>query len=144
MKPNPEKLTCISVVICDDVYRDEVTKKLLVVGIFNAVNTRKLPCKQPKVHVLFTLTNCRGSHDLALYIEHERTGRKIVEISGPLKADNPLAMHDTNVELRDIVFPEAGKYWVVVQADGEIIQQRPFFVLLHEEPSSQNEPEVTS
>ena len=45
-----------------------------------------------------------------------------------MKIEDPLSIHDTNVALQNIRFPEEGKYWVVLRADEEIIQQRPFTV----------------
>lgn len=124
-----EPLTCISVMICDDLYRDESTKKLIVVGAFNTISVPELPAQHPKMCVLFTLTNGRGEYDLSLTIEHERTGREILCIKGPLLIDDPLAIADVDVRLHGIVFPESGKYWVVLRCDEEIIQQRPFFVV---------------
>lgn len=128
MERNPEKLTCVSMVICDDIYRDELTKKLIIVGAFNNILAGKLPCKHQRMHVLFTLTNGQGNYDVSLSIEHEATGHKIVEIRGPMKIENPLSIQDNNVALQNVIFQEEGKYWVVLRADEEIIQQRPFTV----------------
>lgn len=133
MKSNAEKPECLSIIICDDVYRDETTKKLIIVGAFNTVRAPSFPCKHPRMVVLFTLTNARGEYDLSLRVEHERTGHGVIDISGPFKLQDPLAIVDINVELRDLVFPETGKYWVVLMADKEIICQRPFSVELWNE-----------
>jgi len=130
MRTNPEKPTCVSILICDAVYRDETTKKLIVVGIFNRLTASEIPCRHPRMTVLFTITNARGEYKLVLTIEHEKTGQKVVEIGGPLKVDDPLMISDINMELRNLTFPEEGKYWVVLKADEEILQQRPFWVQL--------------
>ncbi len=123
-----EKMTCVSILICDEVYRDERTKKLVVVGTFNQFNAPQLPCKLPRMTVLFTLTNGRGSYDLKLSIEYETTGQAVVEIAGPFRIDDPLQIFDSNVYLIDVPFFDEGKYWVVLSADGEILGQRPFWV----------------
>ena len=83
----------------------------------------------PKLCVLFTLTNARGEYDLALAIENEATGESIVEIRGPLDADDPLGIADFHVELIDVGFPAAGKYWITVNIEGEIINQRPIMAM---------------
>lgn len=132
MKPNPEKLTCISIIVCDEVYRDEATKKLVIIGTFNEIIAPAVPCQHPRMTVLFTLTNARGEYDLSLTIEHEKSGHQVIGFSGPMKVDEPLRISDINIELRDLVFPEVGKYWVIVKADGEIIQERPLGVRVRE------------
>lgn len=128
MERNPERLTCVSMVICDDIYRDEHTKKLIIVGAFNNISAPSMPCIHRRMHVLLTLTNGQGNYDVSLSVEHEKTGHKIIEIRGPMKIEDPLSIHDTNVELQNVGFQEEGKYWVVLRADEEIIQQRPFTV----------------
>ena len=88
--------------------------------------------------ILFTLTNGKGTYDLSLAIEGEETGATIAEMRGPLEIGSPLAISDINVRLNNVRFSEAGKYWVVVKADGEILQQRPFIVRMID---SKNEDE---
>lgn len=125
---NPEKLTCLSIIICDDILRDERTKKLVLIGTFNTISAPAFPCRHARMCILFTVTNAKGNYDLKLHIEHEESGRKVVELGGPFHSDDPLAIADVNVEIRDVVFKEPGKYWVSLTADGEIAQQRPFVV----------------
>lgn len=138
-RPNPEKLTCVSLLVCDDVYRDEKSKKLVVVGVFNAVITPSLPTVQPRLTVLFTLTNGQGEYELSLAIEHEQSGATIVELKGPLKLENPLHLHDFNVVMSDVKFPRPGKYWIVLKADNAIICQRPIMVVEQRQPESNTE-----
>jgi hypothetical protein len=125
---SPEKLTCISIIICDDIYRDEKTKKLVIIGTFNTLNASAFPCKHPHMRVLFTITNGKGDYDLKLSIEHEKSGQRLVELGGPFHVDDPLAIVDVDAEVAELVFEKPGKYWVALSADGEIIQQRPFVV----------------
>ncbi|MCG3132641.1 MAG: hypothetical protein FLDDKLPJ_03504 [Phycisphaerae bacterium] len=127
MGANPEKLDCISIIICDDIYRDETTKRLVIVGTFNRINARSLPCRHPRMTVLFTITNGNGSYDLRVAIEHDN-GEQLLELGGPLRVENPLAISDINLLLENVMFTRDGKHWVVVRADGQILTQRPFWV----------------
>ena len=136
MEPNPEKLSCISIIICDEVYRDEATKKLIIVGTFNRMRTRRLPYKHRAMTVLFTLTNGHGKYELSLSIEHERTGATIAKLGGPLEVGEPLMINDVSMTLENLRFHEAGKYWVTLKADEKIIQQRPFVIELLESNTS--------
>lgn len=123
---NPEQLTCISILVCDDIYRDEKTRKLVIVGTFNVINSPRFPCTHPRLRVLFTLTNGRGRYTLMLAVEEAASGRRIVEMSGPADVQNPLDIADIDVEMQNVTLPNPGKYWVQVYADGELVAQRPF------------------
>ena len=80
--------------------------------------------------VLFTLTDARVDIDLKLSIEQESTGNRILQVGGPLKVAEPLAIQDFDVKLHRVQFPDVGKYWIVLEADGEPLKQRPIYVKL--------------
>jgi len=128
MGSSTEKLTCVSMVLCDDVYRDEVTKKSVLVGTFNNINTPVLPYTHPRMVVVFSLTNGRGEYNLGLTIQNERSGQDVISLGGPLRVNDPLQFVDVTVVLRSVEFSDAGKYWAVLEADSEILAQRPFLV----------------
>jgi hypothetical protein len=130
-----ERPTCISVVICDDIYRDEQTKKLIIVGTFNQISAPAVPARHARMCVLITLTGGRGEHEMTVAIEHAETGERSTEVSGPLELENPLLICDLNLTLNGAVFPAYGKYWLDVLVDGELIGQRPFQVVPAEEQS---------
>ncbi len=138
MGPAAEKLSCISIVICDEIHRDERTKKLILVGTFNRIGTAALPCRHPRMNVLFSLTNGRGRYDLEVVVEHEESGKGIAEIRGPFQSDSPIKIHDVCLALQNMTFLEAGKYWVTVKANGELLQQRPFLVETAQEEKSRD------
>ena len=128
MSTNSEKLECLSIIVCDDIYRDEQSKKLVIVGTFNAIQVTDFPYCHPKMSILLTLTNGHGQNDVSLTVEHGETGQPLAELSGPMNFDSPLDMVDINVKLQQLVFPEPGKYWVTLHQAGEIIKQRPIMV----------------
>ena len=78
--------------------------------------------------IFFSVTNARGTYELSVSIEHEPTGQTIMEIGGPLIGNDPLAIMDRDIVVNGLTFPTYGKYWVIVKADGEILQQRPLYV----------------
>lgn len=124
----PELPECLSIVFCDQIYRDEVTKKLIIVGVFNVIRAESFPCSHQSMSVLFTLTNGHGEYDLCLSIENAKTGCPVAEVKGPLKLIDPLQIVDFNVELGKLTFSEPGKYWVCIKFGEETVRQRPFFV----------------
>ncbi|GMV98068.1 MAG: hypothetical protein AMXMBFR83_24210 [Phycisphaerae bacterium] len=119
---------CLSIMICDEIIRDERTGKVTLVGVFSSVFVPEVPCQHPRMWAFFSLTNGKGDYDLSLRVEHERAGATVMEIRGPLKLTDPLEIADFYVELRGLPLPEAGKYWIFLTVNGEIIKQRPFLV----------------
>lgn len=130
---NPEELTCVSMVLCDQVYRDERSKKLIVVGVFNQIIAEHLPALHPEAAVLFTLTNGRGTYELWLSMEHEASGQEVIRCGGPYRVDNPLRIVDVNITIPRLEFQASGKHWLTLRSDGRILQQRPFWVRITED-----------
>ncbi|QDV89258.1 hypothetical protein RAS2_03230 [Phycisphaerae bacterium RAS2] len=131
--PNPEVLSCISIIVCNDIYRDEASKNLILVGTFNTIEASAFPCRHHQMSVLATLTNGNGEYKLEIGIEHEQSGVTIMMLTGATNFDTPLAVTDIHVRLEGIVFEKPGKYWVFVKADGELLQQRPLLVRIREQ-----------
>jgi len=124
-----ENPVCVSLLICDDVYQDIRTRKQVIVGTFNRINCEALPHHHPRLVVVFAITDTRSAVDLALSIEHEESGDPLVDVKGPFNSTDPLAIHDLVIELGNIEFQFEGKHWVMVKSNGEIIGQRPFWVV---------------
>ena len=137
---NPEKLTCLAIIICDDVFRDERTKKLIIVGTFHNINAREFPYRHPKMKILFTLTNGRGPYQVNLSIRDAETDDPLFAITGNAKFDNPLQIVDLDIEIHALTIPKPGKYWVQLEVDGEVLAQRPF-VVSAVQPRETDEPD---
>ncbi|MCW5768458.1 MAG: hypothetical protein KIT19_07225 [Phycisphaeraceae bacterium] len=128
MASNPETLTCVSILVCDDIYRDEMTKKMVIVGTFNHVFSRTMPASLPKSCILISLTNGNGDYDLSVVIEHEKSGNEIFRVGGPMTVKSPLDIVDLDIRLHDLKLPDVGKYWVQVREGARILGQRPLIV----------------
>jgi len=125
---NPEKLTCLAIIICDDVFRDERTKKLIIVGTFHNINAREFPYRHPRMKILFTLTNGRGPYQVNLSIRSADDDSALFNITGNAHFDNPLQIVDLDIEIQSLTIPKSGKYWVQLEVDSEVLAQRPFVV----------------
>ena len=128
MPESAELPDCVSILVCDDVYRDEQTKKMVIVGTFNTILAVSMPVRHGKMNVLMTLTNGRGKFELCLSVAHAGSGATILEVKGPMELQDPLQMADINVELLGIEFSQDGRYWIDVKANGKLIAQRPIIV----------------
>lgn len=131
-----ETPTCVSIILCDDLYRVMDGAKLAIIGTFNAIKAPNFPAVHSRMWALFTVTNCRGEYDFSLTIENASTGLPLFEVRGPFRQNDPSQIADFHLCLQGVVFPEPGKYWLVLKSDGEIIGQRPLLVEHYESNQS--------
>ncbi len=124
----PEPLTCIAIILCEAVYKVEARSNLIIINTFHALGVSQFPCRFPKITVLYTVTNGRGRYDVRLCVVHAGSGETILEVPDVIQLDSPLIIADTQATLRDVPLPAAGKYWVEIRANDELIGQRPFYV----------------
>ena len=123
----------VMLVICDKAYRDHESGNMILAGTFNAIRSKRYPVRFSSMDVVFTLTDGRGQFEACLRIEHVATGEAVFEIKGPMVLDDPLAIHDYNVRLSQVIFPEPGKYVVELLIDGLAINSRPLMLIQQEE-----------
>lgn len=133
MSPESDnKVRCISLVLCNTIYRDEATKNLVLAGTFNNIGARSVPCLHPQMAVLVTLLG-GGVHDLQIIIVEKKTGKEIADFKNQqlsLGERSDETTTDINVMFSDLVFPDLGSYTLVFKVDGEVVQSRPFRVSL--------------
>lgn len=128
-----DKLICVAMVVCDDIFRDVQTGKAILVGAFSTIGCEEFPALHHQLSVYFTITNGNGEYDLSLSIEEEATGNNLVTLRGPLTTKDPLELADIDIHFRHVEFPSPGKYWITLKSDGEIINQRPILLKRLEE-----------
>jgi len=124
-KPRPQ---CRAIVLCDVIYRDEVTKKLILVGTFHVINTLALPCTHPGMALYLTLNEGNGEYDFRIVFEHVETGQKILETRGPLRFENPNQLIEVNAPFAGISFVNSGRYDIQAWVDDHLIGQTSFWV----------------
>jgi hypothetical protein len=127
-------ITCVSVIVCDDIFIDGTSHKKAIWGTFDSVFTKVVPAIHPKLSLFVTLTNGRGSRHISVGIERASNSEVIVEVGGPMEFQSPLQIVDVNLSFYRVVFPAFGKYWVTVKEDGRVLAQRPFMVMKVKRP----------
>ena len=119
----------LSINICDTIIRDEVTKKVSLIGLFNAIKADTFPSTHPLFHVYVALTNGHGPYKTSLRIVTVEKGDVLINIDGDLNLANPLQVVELNIGLQGLRFSNPGKYSVQVLCDGEPIGARDFIVV---------------
>ncbi len=106
-KPRPEALAFI---ICDTVIDDKATNKKSLIGLFNNIYANNFPCSHPVINIFLSLTKGHGDYECSLLCVKDDESQKIVQLSGPLKFNNPLSVVEAKFEIRGMVLPEPGIY----------------------------------
>ena len=119
----------LSINICDAIIRDETTKKVSLIGLFNTINANSLPCTHPQMHVHVALTNGHGKYKTEVRFVSMKTERPIAGMVGDLEFPSPLHVVEINARWQGLRFEEAGVYLVQVLCNDDIVGDRKFRVV---------------
>jgi hypothetical protein len=126
LKPPP---VLLAVVICDLIIRDELTKKLSLIGVFSAIHGLKLPVVLPSsMHLYAALTDGRGEYKSRIMIKHLESEALVFQAEGPLMFQDPQQVVELNFKLPQVTFPHWGRYEITLQADEQFLGSRTFTV----------------
>jgi hypothetical protein len=125
-KPTPSVL---SINVCDSIIRDEITKKVSLVGLFNTIRVNSFPYSHPSLHVYIALTNGHGKYQTDIRFLNLSDNKTIVGMKGHLDFQNPLQVVELNVCWQKLLFNKAGEFVVQVLCDGAPIGERKFIVI---------------
>lgn len=125
-KPVPSVL---SINICDTIMRDETTKKVSLIGLFNTIKANTFPCKHPTMHVYIAVTNGHGKYKIDIRFSCLEDQKIIAGINGELDFQNPLQVIELNLCWQGLSFDKAGEYVVDVFCDDSQIGTRKFRVI---------------
>lgn len=121
-----QNLNLVYTLMCDDV-RIEMGNKISLMGIFQNIMVEKLPVSLIKFAVINHWSG-EGSHETE------------VRILSPNRADLLVTSQPTPIELApggftdnvsffiNVVFPQAGTYWVQTLCDQEVMEEFPLIV----------------
>jgi len=106
---------------CDGVHLDPATGKHTILGVFSNIRAHRFPVTHPFMIWFMTLTDCAsGPHKIRILLGVDPTQMQLLlertfESPGP-----PPRIHLTN-EIRNLAFPAAGDYSIVIEVDDEPI-----------------------
>lgn len=125
-KPTP---ILLSINICDSIIRDEITKKVSLIGLFNTITATSFPCIHPNMHVHIVLTNGHGKYDTDVRFINLRDNKPLVGMKGELEFKDPLQVLELNICWHNLKFNEPGAYAIEVLCDSKQVGQRKFMVI---------------
>jgi hypothetical protein len=124
--PPPYALT---VLLCDEVYRDAATGKAFILGAFTEVRAKQFPAAHSKMVLYIELTGGRGSVELNLRLVDVNEEREpLFNETGKLPFVDPRSIMAISFELQNVVFPGPGEYRFQVYCNNEPIMERRLLV----------------
>jgi len=123
------KPRALAMVICEMVMRDEATKNVSLVGLFNRLTGPGLPMAHNRLHVFVSLTDGHGKQPFCLQCKAPDE-TVVLEAKGDIAFEDPLAVADLNIEIRGLVFALPGNYVFEFWCGGELLSMRRFSVAL--------------
>lgn len=121
------KPVLLAMIICDQLIREEGTKKISLLGLFNRVGAKTFPCVHSRLHIFVAVTDYMGTADCELKFS-DNSGKEIVKLAGQFNFPNKLAVIEMNFRMDNLPLPKAGAYHFDFIIDREIIGHRKFRV----------------
>ena len=125
---NPKPIL-LSINICDLIFRDEITKKVSLIGLFNTIKAGAFPAQHNLFHVYVALTNGHGQYQTTLSIIDVANDKPTMTVEGDLNFVDPLQVLEINFGLQGLRFDRAGKYAFRVTCEGEFVGERIFHIV---------------
>jgi hypothetical protein len=116
-------------IVCEDVQMDPNNpRRVTVVGLISAIRSLEQPsfpllCRE--ISVFLQLTECRGSADGRIEIQHADSGQVVFRTRTrtiPFGSD-PLEIVGVTFRLRNCLFQQAGLHWVQFWYNEQLIAQ---------------------
>lgn len=118
----------MSINVCDEIIRDEISKKISLIGLFSQIQAATFPMHHPSLHVYVSLTDGHGEYRGELRFVREADNSVIASMKGKVPFHNPLQTVELNFAINNLKFEGPGKYRVEFFCDDEPVGSRQFIV----------------
>jgi hypothetical protein len=116
MHSKPQVLTCLT---CDAVHIDPATGKHTILGVFSNIRARQFPVTHPHMVWFLTLSDVpAGEHKIRIAMGLDPSNTQPL-IDRPFQSQSPLQRINLINEIRNLTFPVAGDYAIIIEVDDE-------------------------
>jgi len=126
--PAAETPMGLALIVCDTILEDRLTGKKTLVGLFDRVQTAKLPCVHPEMCVFVSLTGGRGEYPCEIVCRHVDGETIAFSAKGKVVMRDPYQVVDLVFRLKGARFPKEDKYWLHFLVEGIPIMMRQMLV----------------
>lgn len=115
-------------VLCDDVRRED-NGKFMLIGLFEAITAKVFPATHPTLFVVNRWCKGQGSFLQKIRIVNSKDKSIVFQTNEQAFELKDIDGHHTLISrINNLVFTGAGKYWVEVLLDGELIINYPLIL----------------
>ena len=126
----------LSLIICDNIWKDQLSGKTYILGTYSAIKARQFPAVHPQMAFHLTLTNGRGKNDIRVrLIDTDEEREAIWEANATVDFPDPRVMFEVGFNLGAVEFPEPGEYRVQVHRGSDFIIERRIVVIQAKPPA---------
>ena len=116
MQSKPQVLAWLT---CDAVHIDPSTGKHTILGVFSNIRARQFPVTHPQMVWFLTLSDVpAGEHKIRIAMGLDPANTQPL-IERPFQSQSPLQRINLINEIRNLSFPAAGDYAIVIEVDDE-------------------------
>ena len=116
MQSKPQLLAWLT---CDGVHIDPGSGKHTILGIFSNIQARQFPVTHPFMIWFLTITDCAaGQHKLKISMGTGPTSMQPL-LERPFESQSPLDRINLINEIRNLTFPAAADYALLIEIDDE-------------------------
>lgn len=115
----------LSVIICDQVILDSITKKPTIVGAFEVVSAEKYPARHSSLAFFCQLTNGRGEMPITIrLVDVGQTDQVMWQQKVRQDFSDVRQVRNLIFNVGGIIFPHEGEYRFQIYADEEFLGER--------------------
>ena len=115
-------------VLCDDVRREE-NGKFILIGLFEAISSKKFPATHPTLFIVNRWCKGEGAFTQKIRIVNFNNKSIVFQTDEQAFQLDDIDKHHTLVSrFNDLVFPAPGKYWLEVLLDNELFLNYPILL----------------
>ena len=115
-------------VLCDDVRRED-NGKFMLIGIFEAINAKNFPATHPALFVMNRWCKGEGSFTQKIRITNSKDKKMVFQTEDQPFTLEDIDRHHTLIsKFNNLVFTDAGKYWLEVFLDKELVLNYPIIL----------------
>lgn len=118
MHSKPQVLAWLT---CDGVHIDPGSGKHTILGVFSNIRARQFPVVHPFMIWFLTLSDVpAGEHKIKISMGIDAANPPVL-IERPFQSQSPLQRINLINEIRNLSFPGAGDYSIVIEVDDEVL-----------------------
>jgi hypothetical protein len=118
----------LAINICDEIIRDEISRKISLIGLFNRIDATSFPVSHRSMHVYVSLTDGHKIYEGELRFVNDKDESAIFTLKSRVPFKDPRQTVELNFEVRNLQFHEPGNYSVRFYCDGKLAGERRFIV----------------